>query len=105
MGGRGYVKAGLERDPAALLVAIGAQRDGRQVVLTVEPGERESTDTWAALFRDRKARGLACPRMAVGDGHLGIWGGLVQVYPEAAEKRGWNPRILNVLAKRRSAEA
>ncbi|MDE2867153.1 MAG: transposase [Chloroflexota bacterium] len=44
----GYVKAGLERDPAALLVAIGARRDGRQVVLTVEPGERESTDTWAS---------------------------------------------------------
>ena len=104
----GYVKAGLERDQAALLVAIGARRDGRQVVLTVEPGERESTDTWAALFRDRKARGRACPRVVVGDGHLGIWGGLAQVYPEAAEQRGWNPRILNVLAKRpkrRPAEA
>ena len=75
MGGRGDVNAGLERDQAALLVAIGARRDGRQVVLTVEPGERESTDTWAALLRDRKARGRACPRVVVGDGHRGIWGG------------------------------
>ena len=107
-GDGGDVKAGLERDQAALLVAIGARRDGRQVGLTVEPGERESTDTWAALRRDRKARGRACPRVVVGDGHRGIWGGLAQVYPEAAEQRGWPPRILNVLAKRpkrRPAEA
>ena len=103
-----YVKAGLERDKAAVLVAIGAVRGGRKVVLAVPPGYRESTDTWAALLRDLKARGLAAPRLAVGDGHLGIWGALAHVYPEAEEQRGWNHRLSNVLAKlpqRRQAEA
>jgi len=94
-----YVKAGLEREKAAVLVAIGALRGGRKVVLAVEPGYRESTDNWAALLRDLKARGLAAPRLVVGDGHLGIWGALAQVYPEAEEQRCWNHRISNVLAK------
>lgn len=103
-----YVKAGLERDKAALLVAIGAVRGGRKVLLAIEPGYRESTDNWAALLRDLKARGLAAPRLVVGDGHLGIWGALAQVYPEAEEQRCWNHRIGNVLSKlpqRRQAEA
>ena len=105
---RVYVKAGLERDKAALLVAIGAVGGGRKVVLAVEPGYRESTDTWAALLRDLKARGLVAPRLVVGDGHLGIWGALAQVYPEAEEQRCWNQRIGNVLSKlpqRRQTEA
>ena len=61
-----------------------------------------------ALLRDLRARGLAAPRLVVGDGHLGIWGALAQVYPEAEEQRCWNHRISNVLAKlpqRRQAEA
>jgi putative transposase len=94
-----YVKAGLEKDKAALLTVVAALRDGRKVVLAVESGSRESTEAWAAVLRDLKARGLSCPRLVVGDGHLGIWGGLAQVFPEAKEQRCWNHRIMNVLDK------
>src|SRR5207245_1486667 len=84
-----YVKAGLEKDKAALLTVVAALRDGRKVVLAVESGSRESSEAWAAILRDLKARGLSSPRLVVGDGHLGIWGGLAQVFPEAKEQRCW----------------
>jgi transposase-like protein len=92
-----YVKAGLEKEKAALLVVLGALSDGRKVVLGVRPGYRESTQSWGTVLRDLKKRGLRAPRLVVGDGHLGIWAGLRNVYPEAAEQRCWNHRILNVL--------
>jgi transposase-like protein len=92
-----YVKAGLEKDKAALLVAIGAMTDGTKRVLAVECGQRESQASWAALLRDLKARGMNCPSLVMGDGALGIWSALAQVYPEAAEQRCWNHRMRNVL--------
>jgi transposase-like protein len=92
-----YVKAGLEREKAALLVVIGARADGRKEILAVTPGYRESTESWAAVLRDLKARGLSVPRALVADGHLGIWAALAQVWPEVAEQRCWNHKILNVL--------
>jgi hypothetical protein len=64
------VKAGLEQDKAALLVALAALSDGRKVVLAVTPGHRESTASWAAVLRDLRERGLRAPRLIVGDGHL-----------------------------------
>ena len=94
-----YVKAGLEKEKAAVLVVIAALRDGRKVVLAVKSGHRESTDGWSEILRDLKARGLATPRLVVGDGHLGLWGALTNVYPKAREQRCWNHRIVNVLDK------
>ena len=94
-----YVKAGLEKDKAALLVALAALSDGRKVVLAVTPGHRESTASWAAVLRDLRDRGLRAPRLIIGDGHLGIWSAVRQVYPDAEEQRCWNHRILNVLDK------
>jgi len=94
-----YVKAGLEKDKAAILVVVAAVRDGRKVVLAVESGQRESTEAWSAILRDLKRRGLNSPKLVVGDGHLGIWGALANVYPEAQEQRCWNHRILNALDK------
>jgi putative transposase len=92
-----YVKAGLEATKAALLVLIGALADGCKVVLAVESGERESVESWAAVLRDLKARGLGAPKLTVADGHLGIWGALAQVYPASAEQRCWNHKLRNVL--------
>ena len=92
-----YVKAGFEKEKAALLVVIGALRDGSKVVLAVETGYRESIQSWAALLRDLKARGMSTPKLVIGDGHLGIWGALTEVYPAAGEQRCWNHRIVNVL--------
>jgi putative transposase len=92
-----YVKAGLEKEKAALLVAVGALSDGSKVILAVEAGVRESQESWSRLLRSLKERGMNCPRLVIGDGHLGIWGALANVYPEAAEQRCWNHRMLNVL--------
>jgi len=65
--------------------------------LAVEDGYRESTDSWAAVFRDMKRRGLNCPRPVVGDGALGVWAALRDVFPEAAEQRCWVHKTANVL--------
>ena len=94
-----YVKAGLEKAKSALLVVIGGLSDGRKVILAVEPGYRESSESWAEVLRDLKKRGLNCPRLVVGDGHLGIWGALSNVYPDALEQRCWNHKMRNVLDK------
>src|SRR5262245_49684366 len=94
-----YVKAGLEKDKAAMLVVLAALRDGRKVILAVECGYRESTASWAAILRDLKQRGLQAPKLVIGDGHLGIWNALAAVFPAAKEQRCWNHRILNVLDK------
>jgi len=103
-----YVKAGLEKDKAAILVVLAGGRAGRKVILAVEGGHRESTESWSALLRDLKRRGLRGPRLVIGDGHLGIWGALAAVCPMVAEQRCWNHRILNLLdklPKRLQAEA
>ena len=81
------MKAGLEKEKAALLVVIGGLSDGNKVVLAVEPGYRESTESWSGVLRDLKGRGMDCPRLVIGDGHLGIWGALSNVYPDASEQR------------------
>jgi len=75
------VKAGLEDRKAAVLVALAGLSDGQKVVLAVQSGQRESTGSWARLLRDLRARGLRSPRLVIGDGHLGIWGALGNVYP------------------------
>ena len=92
-----YVKAGLEKDKSALLVAIGGLSNGQKVVLAVEPGHRESSEGWSGVLRDLKNRGMNCPRMVAGDGNLGIWGALSNVYPGVLEQRCWNHKIMNVL--------
>jgi transposase-like protein len=76
---------------------VAALSDGRKVVLAVQCGYRESTESWASLLRDLKRRGMNCPRLVVADGNLGLWAALAQVYPEAGEQRCWNHRLLNVL--------
>jgi putative transposase len=92
-----YVKAGLEKEKAALLVIVAGLRDGRKVVLAMESGYRESAEAWGRMLRDLRARGMIVPRLVVADGHLGIWAALSQVMPEVAEQRCWNHKIVNVL--------
>jgi putative transposase len=94
-----YVKAGLEKEKAALLVAVGGLLDGRKVILAVESGYRESSEGWSGVLRDLKERGMNCPCLITGDGNLGIWGALSNVYPDALEQRCWNHKIVNVLDK------
>jgi transposase-like protein len=92
-----YVKAGLEREKAALLVVVGAMRDGHKEVLAVVPGHRESKESWAAVLRDLRDRGLEAPKLLVADGNAGIWAAVAEIWPETSEQRCWNHRIVNVL--------
>lgn len=78
-------------------MVIGADADGRKHVLAVESGARESSASWGNVLRSLARRGLCSPKLFVGDGHLGIWAALRNVYPEADQQRCWNHKILNVL--------
>ena len=93
-----YVKkAGLEKDEAALLVVIGAMSDGRKEVLAIRSGHRESTESWLKVLRDLGDRGLCAPVLLMADGGLPLWSACEQVWPEAAQQRCWNHKIINVL--------
>jgi len=94
-----YVKAGLEKEKAALLVAVAGLSDGRKVLVALQAGHRESEASWSAVLRTLRDRGMQAPRLVIGDGHLGIWAALCHVFPQAEEQRCWNHRILNVLDK------
>lgn len=103
-----YVKAGLEKEKAAVLVVLGALRDGSKRVLALRCGHRESIESWSELLRDLKQRGLRSPKLVIADGNLGLWGALTNIYPEAKEQRCWNHKIVNVLdrvPKKRQAQA
>jgi putative transposase len=92
-----YVKAGLEREKACLLVVIGAMSDGTKEVLAVTAGYRESKESWRAVFALLKARGIESPKLLVADGIPGLWSAIAEIWPEAAEQRCWNHKIVNVL--------
>ena len=93
-----HVSVRLGEDPKlCLLVVIGVREDGEKELLAVEDGYRESTDSWAGVFRDMKRRGLDCPKLVVGDGALGAWAALRDVFPEAGEQRCWVHKTANVL--------
>src|SRR3954469_6825254 len=72
-----------EDDRLCLLVVIGVREDGTKELLAVEDGYRESTESWAAVMRDLKARGLNEPKLVIGDGALGTWAALRDVFPQA----------------------
>ncbi len=103
-----YVKAGLEKDKAALLVIIGALTNGKKIFLACESGYRESKESWSGVLRDLIARGLRLGKVTIADGHLGIWSALSELHPKGKEQRCWNHKIRNVLdcfPKRMRSEA
>ena len=90
----------LEEDRQCILVLMGATTDGRKELIAVADGFRESEQSWKALLLDAKARGLVIdPRLAIGDGALGFWKALPQVYPTTREQRCWVHKTANVLDK------
>ncbi len=91
-----------------LLIVIGVREDGEKELLAVEDGYRESTESWAGVLRDMKRRGLNEPRLVVGDGALGAWAALRDVYPGAGEQRCWfhaSGNIIDCLPKRLHSRA
>jgi transposase-like protein len=87
----------LEDDRLCTLVMIGARPNGEKELLAVEDGYRESAESWKALLRDLKRRGLAAPAVAVGDGALGFWAAVREVWPESREQACWCHKLANVL--------
>jgi putative transposase len=90
----------LEEDRQCILVLMGATADGRKELIAIADGYRESEQSWTALLLDAKARGLAIdPKLATGDGALGFWKAIGQVYPMTREQRCWVHKTANVLDK------
>jgi transposase-like protein len=89
----------LEDDRLCALVMIGVRLDGTKDLIAIEDGYRESAESWAAVLRDLRKRGMRAPVLAVGDGALGFWKALRDVWPKTREQRCWVHRIANVLDK------
>jgi len=95
-----YLKAGPEPDKTAVLVVLGVDEQGHKERLAIERGYRESTASWSEVLRSLKERGLdEAPLLAIGDGALGWWAALDEVFPTTRHQRCWNHRRLNVLDK------
>jgi putative transposase len=86
-----------EDDRLCLLVVIGVREDGTKELLAVEDGYRESTESWAGVMRDLEDRGLNEPRLVIGDGALGTWAALRDVFPAARKQTCWVHKIARVL--------
>ncbi|TCO59240.1 IS256 family transposase [Actinocrispum wychmicini] len=93
-----HVNIRLEEHKLCLLVLIGVRADGRKELVALADGYRESTESWADLLRDAARRGMHAPVLAVGDGALGFWGALREVFPDTREQRCWFHKIGNVLS-------
>ncbi len=90
----------LEEDRQCILVLRGATKDGKKELLAIQDGFRESEQSWRELLLDVKARGLTIdPKLATGDGALGFWKALPQVFPQTREQRCWVHKTANVLDK------
>jgi transposase-like protein len=87
----------LEEDRLCCLVIVGVRPDGTKELVALADGYRESTDSWAEVLRSLRTRGLAAPVLAIGDGALGFWGALREVFPSTREQRCWVHRTANVL--------
>jgi putative transposase len=87
----------LEHERLCCLVLVGVRADGRKQLVAVGDGYRESIESWSELLRDLKRRGMRSPVLAIGDGALGFWGALREVFPDSREQRGWVHKIANVL--------
>jgi putative transposase len=94
-----YFNVRLEEDRLACLVIVGVLPTGRKEVIALEDGYRESTESWASVLRDLKRRGMVAPLLAIGDGNLGFWAALRDVYPETKAQRCWKHKLANVLDK------
>lgn len=103
-----YLGVGQEPERTALVCVLGVREDGTTALLALEPGSRARTASWAAVLRDLRDRGLLAPLVAVGDGALGWWAALAEVFPPTQHQRCGNHRVRGVqdkLPQRLGAEA
>ncbi|MFL5034804.1 MAG: IS256 family transposase [Microvirga sp.] len=93
-----YLQARMEPIAECMLVVIGATPEGKKELVGFQVGARESAQSWRELLVDLKARGLAvAPELAVGDGALGFWKALEEVFPSTRHQRCWVHKVVNVL--------
>jgi transposase-like protein len=93
-----HLKVRLDQEKLCLLVMIGVRADGRKELVALSDGYRESAESWADLLRGCRRRGMTAPVLAVGDGALGFWKALREVFPNTREQRCWWHKQANVLA-------
>jgi transposase-like protein len=93
-----HVNIRLEEAKLCLLVIVGVRADGRKELVALADGYRESAGSWADLLRDCARRGMRAPVLAAGDGALGFWAALREVFPATAEQRCWFHKVGNVLS-------
>jgi len=84
-----HVNVRLEQEKLCLLVMIGVRTDGKKELIALTDGYRESTESWAGLLRDAKRRGMRAPVLAMGDGALGFWAAVKDVFPATKAQRCW----------------
>jgi putative transposase len=94
-----HLRVRLGQDRLCLLVVLGVRPDGTKELVAIADGYRESTESWLDLLRDLKTRGMRAPCVAVGDGALGFWKAVGEVWPETREQRDWFHKLGNVLDK------
>jgi transposase-like protein len=87
----------LDEHRLCALVIVGARADGTKELIAITDGIRESTESWADLLRDLRRRGMRAPMVAVGDGALGFWAALAEVFPDTRSQRCWVHKAVNVL--------
>jgi transposase-like protein len=87
----------LAEDRLCVLVMVGVRLDGTKELVAIRDGYRESKESWADLLRDLKRRGMTAPVLAIGDGALGFWGAVREVWPETRHQRDWFHKVANVL--------
>ncbi|MFJ5834678.1 IS256 family transposase [Streptomyces sp. NPDC093089] len=92
-----HLRIRLEEAKAAVLVMVGVQADGTKELIAMTDGYRESSEAWAGLMRDCARRGMPAPVLAVGDGALGFWNALNEVFPATRHQRCWVHKTANVL--------
>lgn len=95
-------------DRLCALVVIGVNARGEKHFLAIEDGVRESTQSWREVLLGLKSRGLNAPKLAVGDGAMGFWAALEEVYPTTRQQRCWvhkTGNVLNYLPKRSQPKA
>jgi putative transposase len=95
-----YLQARMEEDPECMLVLIGATPEGKKELVGFQTGVREGPQSWRELLIDIKQRGLEiAPDLAVGDGALGFWKAIEEVFPSTRHQRCWVHKTANVLNK------
>lgn len=95
-----HPKVRLGQARSCVLVLMGVRTDGSKELIALSEGLRESTESWADLPRDCRRRGMRDPELVVGDGAMGLWRALAEVFPQARHQRCWVHKTRNVVKSR-----